>query len=387
MQVNLSILRLYYFIAFGAFGLYLPYFPSWLRHRGFVGAEMSALVTMLPLCQLVAPTLVGVLSDRWGLRGRMMSFCATTTALGMTGFMVSAVSIENLPLWLAWLCAIMFSALRGPSVGLADVLAMEHAPNYGRTRLWGSLGFLTFAFAGGHIIDIAHPFQLPAYTACCLWILVLVSFLLPKTTHLPPRPAISDAKELIQQKSYRTLLITMVLIFGGMSAYDLCASLQLDHLGASSSEIGTFWTIATLSEVVLLFFSAELVRRIGPGKLLTLACFCGTGRWIFLSQATDLKLILVMQPLHALSFGLMWVSAIGVLKRELGNKGTATAHGLYSSAIAIGATMGLFSWGILFEKAGGATVFLVAAGLVAIATLSASRLIRTHGATVLIQES
>ncbi len=376
MLTTLGTLRLYYFVAFGALGLYLPYFPSWLRSRGFVGLQMSAIVMMLPLCQLIAPSLVGVVADRWGLRGRMMTFCTTITALGMTALSLCAFWFEDIPFVLAWLCALIFSAFRGPSVGLADVLAMERAKNYGRTRLWGSLGFMVHAFVGGQIVDTNHAYQVPAVVAAVLWLLVIASYFLPRTSHIPPRPAVADAHALLKQRSYRQLLVTMVLIFGGMSAYDLCATMHLTSLGATGTQIGLFWTLATLAEVVLMFGSARLVESMGPGKALTLACATASARWLFLSQAQSLELILALQPLHAVSFGLMWISAIGVLKRELGEKGTATAHGLYSSSIAVGATLGLLSWGVLFERVGGSTVFMVASLIVAGATLSASRLIR-----------
>lgn len=369
-------LRAYYFIAFSALGLYLPFFPIWLRERGFVGAEMSALVALLPLCQLFSPTLVGLLADRWGLRGRMMSFCALSTAMGLSSLALSASSFDPLPFALAWCCVLAFALLRSPTIGLADTLAMEIAPDYGRVRLWGSLGFMTSALMGGQLINAKHIIALPLSVAGLLWCLVLVSWLLPKTSHLPPRPALKDAKELLGQSAYRNLLFTMILIFGGLTAYDLCASLRLDDLNADGATMGAFWAIATSAEVLLMFWAAPFLRRLGPGKLLTLACVISSLRWLFFSQATSLNTILLFQPLHAFSFGLMWVSSIGVLKREVGDKGTATAQGLFSSAIAVGGALGLASWSIAYESLGAERVFLSAAGVSALAALQASRLIR-----------
>jgi PPP family 3-phenylpropionic acid transporter len=114
----------------------------------------------------------------------------------------------------------------------------------------------------------------------------------------------------------------------------------------------------------------------GPGKVLTFACLVSVGRWLFFSQEDSLELILWLQPLHAISFGLMWVSAMGVLKREVGMQGTGTAQGLYASAVAVGATLGLASWGIVFERFGSSRVFTIAAGIMACAALLASRLIQ-----------
>ena len=357
-------------------GLFLPYFPTWVRARGFVGAEMGLLMVTLPLCQLLAPAVVGALADKFALRGRVMTICAAITALGISALGLAALVLEDIPLWIALSCMFAFAFLRSPIVGLADVLAMETAPDYGRMRLFGSMGFGVMALVGGHLIDPTHLFALPLLVAALLWLLSVVSLLLPKTSSIPPRPALRDAQEFLKQPAYRSLLLTILLIFCGMSAYDLCLTLRLRELGSTGTQTGFFWAIATGAEVIILIWAARWVERWGPGKALTLSCTVAAGRWLFLSQATDLNLMLALQPLHAVSFGLMWVSAMGVLKREVGLKGTATAQGLFGSAIAVGSVLGISTWGPFYDAFGSQVVFLSAASVTALAALSATRLIR-----------
>lgn len=340
---------------------------------------MGLLMATLPLCQLISPATIGLLADKFALRGKMMTLCGAATALGITSFAILAAVFDEVPFLLAAACMLSFACLRAPASGLADVLAMEIAPDYGRMRLFGSLGFLCFALLGGPLIDATHPFILPVSVAGLVWLSVGVSLLLPQSSSLPPRPALRDAKDFLGQAAYRRLLVTMMLIFGGFSAYDLCATLHLRELGATGLETGLFWSIATSAEVLLLIWAARWVNRIGPGKTLTFACLVCTFRWVFLSQATDVTWILLLQPVHGIAFGLMWVSAIGVLKREVGNKGTATAQGLFASAIALGATIGITTWGPFYERFGSEDLFLVAATLSGLATLSATRLIRLAG--------
>ncbi len=369
-------LRAYFFVAFGAIGLYVPYFPAWLRARGFVGWQMSVLAALLPFCQLLSPALVGMLADRLGLRGRMMTFCAVVSALGLSSIAVLSGWVAPLPLPWALACMFVFALLRSPTVGLADVLAMEIARNYGRMRLFGSLGFLTTSLYAGHFIDISHPTALPAAIACCLWLLALFSLLLPKTSRLPPRPALEDARHLLSKSSYRQLLLTMMLIFCSFSAYDLCITLRLVELGAPGPLLGGFWALATGAEVVLLFFAHRLLASFGPGQLLTFSCIVSVVRWTLVAQSRDVTLLVWLQPLHAVSFGLMWASAMGVLKREVGALGTGTAQGLYSSAIAVGGTCGMMLWGPIYDALGSARVFELSALVMAMAAVSAARLIR-----------
>lgn len=369
-------LRLYYFITFASMGLYLPFFPTWLRARGFVSWQMGTIMAIMPICQMISPAIVGMVADKMALRGRVMTVCCVTTALGLSAFAASAGLSDSIPFFLACLFMLAFTLMRSPIVGLADVLAMEIAPDYGRMRLFGSLGFMVAALVGGRLLDPTHAFALPAAVAGLIWLLALVSILLPKTSSLPPRPALSDARALLTQTAYRRLVLTMMFVFGGMTAYDLCLTLRLRELSASGTQVGLFWSVATCSEVILLFFAGRFISRIGPGKLLTFALVVATGRWLFLSQAEDLTLMLLLQPLHAIAFGLMWVSAIAVLKRELGEKGTATAQGLFSSFVALGGAIGLSSWGTVYDAFGSEVVFLGAACVSGIAALGASTLIR-----------
>jgi PPP family 3-phenylpropionic acid transporter len=369
-------LRLYYFITFASMGLYLPFFPTWLRARGFVSWQMGTIMAIMPVCQMISPAIVGMIADKLALRGRMMTVCCVTTALGLSAFTASAGLLEAVPFLLACFFMLAFALMRSPIVGLADVLAMEIAPDYGRMRLFGSMGFMVAALLGGRLLDPTHPTALPGAVAGLIWLLTIVSLLLPKTSSLPPRPALSDARALLSQTAYRRLVLTMMFIFGGMTAYDLCLTLRLRELSASGTEVGLFWSVATCSEVILLFFAGRFINRVGPGKLLTFALVVATGRWLFLSQAEDLTLMLLLQPVHAIVFGLMWVSSIAVLKREVGEKGTATAQGLFSSFVALGAAIGLSSWGTVYDAIGSEIDFLGAACDSGIAELCASTLIR-----------
>lgn len=371
-----ALLRFYYFIAFGSFGLYLPFFPSWLEARGFTGPSMSLIASLLPLLGLLSPAIIGMLADRMGVRGRMVTVTAACSAMGVTLLTLAAGSLTPLPLVAAATSMAIFAAFRSPTTSLADVLALESGADYGRIRLFGSLGFLSAVTLGGYVVNVEHPYQLPAIIAATLWVVVLVSFLLPKASPLPPRPPLGDARALIGQPGYRWLLITAVFITLSMSSYDLCSSLRVRHLGASTEYVGYFWSLATISEIVVMYFAAPWVKRVGPGKILTFALLVTSARWLAFSVLTDLGSILWLQPLHAIVFGLMWLSVMSTLRREVGERGMATAQGLLTSAFAVGGAVGIWIWGPLYAAVGSVAVFRASSVVALTAALFATRLIR-----------
>lgn len=378
-------LGFYYFVSFSAIGLYLPYMPAWLEARGFVGSTMSALALLLPAMAVVMPPVFGMIADTFALRGGLLRIACGGTAIAMGALALASGRLSPLPFVIAFVCFLVFAIFRSVMSGLADVIALEHARHYGRMRLWGSLGFLCSAWAGGFLIDPKHPVALPACIAAGLLAALLVARLLPAAAALPPRPAPAEARRLLGQRPFRWLLAVSFLCIGAHSAYDLCVTLQLRSLGASGGFVGTCWAVATLAEVLLMASLAPHLTRFGPGRMLALGVAAGALRWMLLATVTSLPLLLLLQPLHALSFGLTWISALALLKEQAGGSGLATAQGLFSASTAAGSTLGIAAWGPLYAQAGGRGVFGTAALVACAATAATLLLTRSMRAAPSVQ--
>jgi MFS transporter, PPP family, 3-phenylpropionic acid transporter len=370
-------LALYYVASFAALGFYLPYMPAWLEARGFVGPTMSALAMLLPAMAIVMPPVIGMIADAFALRSGLLRIACGGAALAFGTLAVASRQLSPLPFAVAFVCFLVFAAFRAAMSGLADVIALEHARHYGRLRLWGSAGFLASAGLGGHFIDPKDPVTVPACVAVGMAVSFLLAQRLPRSSTIPPRPAPAEARRLLGNPSFRWLLVVILLGIGAHSAYDLCVTLRLRALGASGSFIGTCWAVATAAEIVLMASIAPSLQRLGPARLLVVGIGAGALRWSLLATVTSLPLLLLLQPLHALSFGLTWVSALAVLKEQTGGTGLATAQGLFSASMATGATLGMAMWGNLYARGGGEAVFSTAALIACAATAAALLLLRS----------
>ena len=79
-----------------------------------------------------------------------------------------------------------------------------------------------------------------------------------------------------------------------------------------------------------------------------------------------------LQPLHALSFGLLWIAAMAYTKARVPAELLATAQGLFTATLAAGSVLGMLVWGPLYKSASGGAVFAsaaVAAGLAVVLCL------------------
>lgn len=363
-------LGLYYAATFAAFGFYLPYMPAWFIARGFVGGTMSALLMLLPAMAIVTPPLFGMLADGLGLRGGLLRVACLGAACAYALLALAAAHLSPLPFALAFACCMVFAGFRSAMSGLADVIALEHARHYGRMRLWGSVGFLGSAWLGGRFVDPTRPALLPACIALCLGVSFLIAQTLPRTAALPPRPAPLEARRLLAQRSFRWLLAGSFLITAAGSAYDTCLTLHLRDLGASGDFIGTAWALGTLAEILLMAWLSPHVARFGAARLLVFSYAVASLRWALLASVRSLPLLMVLQPLHCISFALMWISSVSLLKEETGDGALATAQGIFAAACALGSACGMASWGGLYATSGSDAVFTVASLLACFATLA-----------------
>lgn len=373
-------IRWFYLLHFGAMGAYLPYFPAWLEAQGIVGFRMSVLAALLPTLSVLSPAALGTLADAFGLRGSLLRVATLGACLALAALTLSELTDASIGYWTIFACVAAFAFFRTPMQLMGDVIALEEPEDYGRIRMWGSIGFMVAAPVVGRMWDQSPLWVLPASIALPLLGTHVVSLRLPRNAPLPKAPAVNRVARLLEDSRYRALLLATVLGHGAHAVYELCISLKLRDLGVSGTAIGLAWTIATLFEVLLLGVSRRVFARFSPAPLLLLSLLVGAARWVFLSEVTDLYWLLLFQPIHSITFGLRWVASVALIKRFGGADALATSQGLFLTATAIGSAGGFLVWGTLYERIG-SKVFLAASLVAMMAAASTLPLLRRPAPT------
>ncbi len=374
MPGRLLPLRLYYFASFAALGAYAPYFPRWLEARGVEGVSMGLVAGLLPAMGVLGPPAVGLAADALGLRGSILRVACAGSCVAMAALAAGVVG-GPLSFGAIFAAVLVFAVFRAPMVMLADVVALERAPaagtTYGELRLWGSVGFLVAAYATGRLLDPGAGAPLPATIAALLLCAFLAALPLPARPEPSRLPAAPEARTLLVAPPFAIFLVVSCLGQVAHSGYDLCFSLHLRDLGAAS-ETGLAWAIGTLCEVVLLRFAGPLLARYGAPRLVALALLGAAARWALLASVRSVPVLLALQPLHAVSFALWWVASVAYVKERAPAHALAAAQGLFSAAVGAGSVVGMLAWGAIYRRAGGASVFGVAAAIALCAAILAA---------------
>jgi MFS transporter, PPP family, 3-phenylpropionic acid transporter len=161
------------------------------------------------------------------------------------------------------------------------------------------------------------------------------------------------------------------------SVYYGFSTLHWRSVGHSDTLIGLLWAEGVVAEIVLFAAAAPLMRRLGPEKMLALASLAGVIRWTVLAWTDWLPVLVVVQALHAFSFGAAHLGAMHFIGRSLPPALSATAQSLYSVAaigIAVGAATAVS--GALYET-WGSGAYLAMTGLCVLG-LTAARMLATR---------
>jgi PPP family 3-phenylpropionic acid transporter len=363
-------------------GVYYPFMSAWYRARGVSGVGIGILSALMPILSVLAPPAIGMVADAFGLRGALLRASVIGGISSLALLTVAAAFCTPEPSFaVLFTCAVVFTFFRNPMLHMADVIALENPGDYGRVRLWGSIGFLACALLAGRYLPLSPAWPLPLVCTLGAFGVLAASFRLPGRA---PKASVlvgAELRRLLDNRSFRWFLLTSGLGQAAHAGYDWCISLHLLDLGASGTQVGSAWALATAAEVVLMAFSGRLLAQRTLGFWLCLALAVGSARWLVLSLTHDVFWVLMTQPLHALSFALRWVCSLHAVREISGTGAMGTAQGVFAGVFSLGSAAGMLASGALYDLGLGPLVFAFSTGLGVCAVASCLPLIRQRPRT------
>ena len=364
-----------YFALFLSLGALFPYFALFLRDRGLTITEIGIASLAFPISRIVVPPVMGVLADtRLGVQV-LMRLSAVLALLIAPGFYF----VEGmLP---AALLLFVYASARGPLISLANSGALETVQQTGEdfsfVRLFGSIGFIVGALAGGLWVDIQPIGRLPDLVTVSLLLTLVTVWRLPESIDPLRQPTTfrrlrSLAAGLLQQRFVVYFLAALVLARVAEGAYAIYFSVYVVDIGMTSSMAGLLWAIGVVSEVGVLAVAQHIHARHGYAKVLMMCAIVSTLRWLGIGWNTSLFVFAALQLLHGITFGLFYVAAVEQMYKLAPKQMQATSQTLLDTVMfGIGGIVGQLLFAPIYETAGGQSVFLIAAAIGAISVVPA----------------
>ena len=171
----------------------------------------------------------------------------------------------------------------------------------------------------------------------------------------------SPVRRLLGSPPFLWFLIATSAVQSSHALYYAFGTLHWQAAGHSEGTIGVLWAEGVIAEIVLFAYGAHVMRRYRAVTLIAIGAAAGLLRWSVTAWTTDLSWLLLVQPLHALTYGATHLGAIRFLAQRVDASISASAQSLYG-AVANGLVMGTWSIGagILYEELAGVAYLFMA---------------------------
>ena len=365
---SLPLLRAFFFVSLGALGGVAPFLAARLETAGLDGRTIGLLVAMLPLGRLLSTPLWGWAADRFKVAGLLLRVGCTLAVFGIIGVYVAPSP------WIAALGLFVFAAGRAPVGPLVDAITLRALSvpgrdpgDYGRIRLWGSIGFFLVALAASRM-----PFDPLLLGLALLGASAALAFRFEARGSGGPAPIGPALVALAKEPFLVPLLLTGCFQALTQSVYDMFFATHVQVLGLPSSVTGWAITLGVCCEIVVMQFGRRLLARVGAARALALAAVVSIPRWWITAHAHEAWVLVATQALHGVTFGVFWIAGVHLMSERAPRMVAASAQSLFSAAsYGVGALLGAVVAGEVRARWGAPAIFDAMAGMACVSTASA----------------
>lgn len=348
----------FYFLLLAGVAAHGPYRVLYFQSLEFTGAQIGLLIGIAPLVTLISLPLITGFADRTKRHKLIMSVALLFVIAGL-------IIYTTLTTFTAlFIVTILIGIFFAPVMALANSATMfmlgEWKEGYGRIRLGGTLGFSLVATLAGILVE-NHGLKIAFWSgAGILFLSFLVSQKLTHGDKESGKPADwNRIGELLKNPQF--LLFLLLSLSGGISFATLNSYLfpYMKAVGAKEATMGLALTIGTISELPAMFFAGQFIKRYKAFNIILFALAMTGLRFLLLGIATSPTLVLWIQLLNGLNYPLLTVAGVTFADEHAPEGFRATAQGLFNTATGgIGAALGGFAGGLLFESLGAQGMYL-----------------------------
>jgi MFS transporter, PPP family, 3-phenylpropionic acid transporter len=347
----------------------LPFLPIVLKDHGLSAAEIGVVLAVAALAGFVSTPLWGHAAD-----GRLGAEHALVVASIAAAVAVVPLTVAHSFLTLT-IVVVLITAARSAMASLTDAIALEHLgedrAQYGRVRLWLSLGWAISACVWGYVLQTGNLDWLPwIYAGCVLVVAFAAHWVGGGRTVYDPTPAGTRRAMLVALAPF---LLSLLLLFAAFNATFSFISIRIRELGGGLFVVGAATALQAIAEAPVMRITPRLNRVFGHralyvvGSLFFIVSFVA---WAFLDDPLAIALIKLVA---GVGFALVYVGSVLLVDDLVPPALRGTGQGL-AKAVTFGLSpiLGSLAGGAIYDYAGPRALFLACAGAALVAATSVS---------------
>lgn len=350
--------KVYYFASFCFFATYHRYLTLFLEGEGLTAAQIGALTSVMRLISTVATPFWSALADSTKRARSIMQVSLVATSVTFLSLALPVpegsgrLVARTASLW-------VFSLLSTPQGCLRDALALaacaQDADRWGKARVYGAIGWGAMHLILGPLFDSFGFVVMFVGNALLSVVLLFVTQNSVPMACSEVRREVSASVVLDIFIRNRAFFGNMIFLGAGFSMVEGMLFLLLRELEASTLLCGLSVVVTVVFELPIFEYAKFILARLGTRNMILLGQAAWVVRAVFYANMTVAWTVLLIEPLHGVTFALVWTAATQhVAKPEVSGSGLeASAQGLLSVCfMGVGPMLGLFFGGMLFDAAG-----------------------------------
>ena len=314
-------------------------FPLWLNQTlALTGKETGVVFATNALAALIIMPVYGILQDRLGT-GKQLLFMLGLLMAGvgpffnliyqplLTSFFIVGAIVGAL------YSALTFGAAVGTLEAYIERLGRHHDVEYGKARLWGSLGWACATFVAGVIFNINPNLNFVLASATGVGF-ILCLFWLPASTKTPrtkkKKVGVSDVLSLFSQSRFWRLSLYVMGVSCLYQIYDQQFPIYFSSLFPTPEEGNRFYgylnSLQVFIEAGMMFIAPFIVNKIGSKNGLLLSGAIMALRMLASGVVADPVSISLVKLLHALELPILLVAIFKYIAVNFDTRLSATIY-------------------------------------------------------------
>ena len=311
-------------------GMALPFFSVYLKNLGFDDYEIGVIQGVPLIVRVFIMPLAGMLADRlpdrtWVLICSALLSLSTAAGLFATSSFLGVLLLYTLQ-----------GSVYAPYIPVAESLFLTGVRrwgyDYGGMRLWGSVAFIVSTLIGGYAIQAWGGGVVLYGMLFGFFLMVTMGIAAPRTgkgDRAKSAAAAGTAPRTLRRKDLQLAMIGVSVVQSSHGMLYTFASIHWLQLGFSGSRIALLWSTGVLAEIVTFFVSKRLYRRFSAWTLMGIGASMALLRWLLFPYPDEYAAFLVLQSMHALTFGFCHIGIQRLIVETVGGEQEASAQGNY----------------------------------------------------------
>jgi len=343
--------KLFYVVQFVGVGMFAPYVAMYFIRKDLTNLQAGSLVALVSFVGFIAQPIWGIISDKYNVTRLLVTIsCWTTSVIILTYTLTDR--FEYLVIIVT-----LFSVMRSPIHANVAALALHHLElngtreEYGKFRLWGSIGFIIATIISGGLFFEDNLTTAIYVFSGCLIVLGFISLKLPDRS-VSSNVQWRDSIALIADSQVlRIFLLGIICVGITLGIADQYLVVYLDEINASSWIVGFTVAVTALPEIPIMSYAKTIIRKWGLRITYVVGISALPIRWLFNVLVTDPNIALPVQALHGIAMSALLAVGVIFVDNILPKDLRASGQALYlSSLYGLGPAIGLLLGGLLMSS-------------------------------------